>query len=111
MRLLLTATAAAAALLAGPVMAQIDPKIKSECMKAQDFVGCVKAMSGNLDLTSDESPITKLKEALKLLPERLSNTNSRDFTSNVQIFFDAVSLVDISKAKNEYEKSLFRRQS
>jgi len=29
-------------------MAQVDPKIKSECMKAQDFVGCVKAMSGNL---------------------------------------------------------------
>jgi len=87
-------------------MAQVDPKIKSECMKAQDFVGCVKAMRGNLDLKSDELPITKLKEALKLLPNRLSNTNSRDFTSNVQIFFDAVSLVDISKAKNDYEKEL-----
>ena len=89
-----------------PAMAQVDPKIKSECMKAQDFVGCVKAMRGNPDLKSDESPITKLKEALKLLPSRLSNTNSRDFTSNVQIFIDAVSLVDISKARNDYEKEL-----
>jgi len=106
MRRLLTATGAAAALLAGPVMAQVDPKIKSECMKTQDFVGCVKAMSGNIDLKPDESPITRLKEALRLLPDRLSNTNSRDFTSNVQVFFDAVSLVDISKAKNEYEKEL-----
>lgn len=105
MRRFLTATAAAV-LLGGPGLAQVDPKIKSECMKAQDFVGCVKAMSGNLDLKSDESTITKLKEALKLLPDRLSNTNSRDFTSNVQLFFDAVSLVDISKAKNEYEKEL-----
>ena len=104
-RRLLTATAAAV-LLGGPAMAQVDPKIKSECMKAQDFVGCVKAMSGNLDLKSDESPITRLREALKLLPDRLSNTNLRDFTSNVQVFFDAVSLVDISKAKNEYEKEL-----
>jgi len=72
MRRLLTATGAAAALLAGPVMAQVDPKIKSECMKAQDFVGCVKAMSGNIDLKPDESPITRLKEALRLLPDRLS---------------------------------------
>jgi len=37
---------AAAVLLAGSAHAQVDPKIKAECMKAVDFQGCVKVLSG-----------------------------------------------------------------
>jgi hypothetical protein len=39
---------AAVVLLAGPAQAQIDPKVKAECMKAVDFQGCVKALSGDI---------------------------------------------------------------
>lgn len=55
---LLTTTTTAAVLLAGPAMGQIDPNIKNECMKAQDFVGCVKAMTGNLDNENHSTPST-----------------------------------------------------
>jgi hypothetical protein len=55
---LLTTITTAAALLAGPAMGQIDPKIKNECMKALDFVGCVKAMTGNLDNENNSTPST-----------------------------------------------------
>ena len=102
---LLTATAAAV-LLGGPAMAQVDPKIKIECMKAQDFAGCVKILSGGLNYLPETSQIAKLREALKLLPDRLQNTNLRDFTLNTQIFFDAVALINPSEAKNQDEKNL-----
>ena len=48
MRRLLTATAAVAVLIGGPVMAQADPKITETCMRAQDFAGCVQTLSGGL---------------------------------------------------------------
>jgi hypothetical protein len=39
---------AAAVLLGGPAMAQVDPKITETCMRAQDFAGCVQTLSGGL---------------------------------------------------------------
>jgi len=45
---------AAAVLLAGSAHAQVDPKIKAECMKAVDFQGCVKVLSG--DNKTNSSP-------------------------------------------------------
>lgn len=41
------ATALIAASITLPVSANIDPKIAEFCLKAQDFQGCVKSMSGD----------------------------------------------------------------
>jgi hypothetical protein len=41
-------SAAAALLMVGPVLAQVDPKIAETCMRAQDFAGCVQTLSGGL---------------------------------------------------------------
>ena len=77
-------------------------------MKAQDFVGCVKALSSEEPIGEDDTQIGKLKNALKLLPSRLQSTNLRDFTSNTQIYTDAVAAIDQSKLRTEYELDLFQ---
>ena len=46
---------AAAFVLAGPGLGQVDPTIKSECMKAVDFQGCVKTLSGETTKTQSSS--------------------------------------------------------
>jgi len=38
---------AIAVLLAGPVMAEVDPKIHKLCLEAKDYAGCVRAMTGS----------------------------------------------------------------
>lgn len=45
MRRLLIATVVAAALVAGPAISQVDPRISEFCLKAQDFKGCIESMS------------------------------------------------------------------
>jgi hypothetical protein len=47
---------AVAVLLAGPVMAQVDPKIHKLCLEAKDYAGCVRAMTATPD--SQQSPST-----------------------------------------------------
>jgi hypothetical protein len=47
-KFLATSAAAAAVLLGGPAMGQIDPKITETCIRAQDFAGCVQTLSGGL---------------------------------------------------------------
>ena len=99
---------AALALLlsASPALGAVDPKVKAECMKAQDFLGCVKALSSDKPIVDDETQIGKLRSALKLLPSRLQTTNLRDFTSNTQIYTDAVASIDQSQLRTEYELDL-----
>ena len=43
---------AIAVLLAGPVMAQVDPKIHKLCVEAKDYAGCVRAMTGSSETGS-----------------------------------------------------------
>jgi len=64
-------------------------------------------MSGaKQEASTEPNAIAKLKDAMKLLPGRLENTNLRDFTSNTQIFTDAVSMASDSDAKSDHEKEL-----
>ena len=85
--------------------AQVDPKVHKKCLLAADYKGCVQVMIGGADAAPVQAgSIAKLKEAMRLLPDRLQNTNLRDFTSNTQMFSDAVTMASDGDAKNEYEK-------
>jgi len=83
---------AAAVLLTGPAHAQIDPKIKAECMKAQDFVGCIKALSG----ASEPKSIAEsenLRNTMKQVADRLSfGTSLRESSEIFRPLVDALAL-------------------
>lgn len=63
-------------------------------------------MGGADAAPAQQGSMAKLKEAMRLLPDRLGNTNLRDFTSNTQVFSDAVTMASDGDAKSEYEKEL-----
>jgi hypothetical protein len=44
--------ALATSLVAGPVMAQVEPKIHKLCTEAKDYAGCVKTMENRSDKES-----------------------------------------------------------
>lgn len=104
---LLSVTFAAISLVGTTAIAQVDPKIHQQCLKAADYKGCFEAMSGKSSAPPSSNEIDQLKSALRLLPGRLSSTNLRDFTLNTQIFRDAVNAVMPDKLKNDYEKQLY----
>ena len=52
MRRHLAAAAAAAFLLGGPALAQVDPKVHKLCIEAKDYAGCVRSMSGAAEPSS-----------------------------------------------------------
>jgi len=83
---------AAAVLLAGSAHAQVDPKIKAECMKAQDFVGCVKALSGFTEIkTSGETE--NLRNAMKQVADRLEfGTSLIESNQTYRPLIDALAL-------------------
>ena len=75
--------------LPSAIQANIDPKVAEMCMKASDFQGCVKSMSGkkenNLTLDSDfENALTSFRDgdplkANKLIKSHLKkNPNSKE---------------------------------
>ena len=55
----------AVGLLAGPVRAQVDPKIHKLCIEAKDYVGCVKTMENRSDKES-QGDLLKSDEQLKI---------------------------------------------
>ena len=59
------------------VNANIDPKITEICLKAVDFQGCVKAMTGQGDGIKKQN---ELLNEIKKLPSRISNTSLRDLS-------------------------------
>jgi len=76
-RLLLPLLAALA--LPTTVIAEVDPKVAEMCMKASDFQGCVKSMSGqkenNLTINSDyQKAITFFREGDSLKANKLIKT-------------------------------------
>lgn len=83
---------AAFVLLPGQAQAVVDPKIKSECMKAQDFVGCVKALSGTVESkTVDE--VENLRVAMKQVADRLAfGTSLLESTETFRPVVDALAL-------------------
>lgn len=91
--------------------AQVDPKIHKKCLAAADYKGCVQMMSSPKGVSSESTLVSNLKNALRLLPDRLENTSLREFGQNVQIFSDAFSLASAGKAefKNDYENELLNQ--
>lgn len=85
--------AAAVLVLSAPAQAQIDPKVKAECMKAQDFVGCAKALSGGVSVEPLDE-LDPLRNAMKQVAARLSyGTSLRDSTLAFQPVTDNLALV------------------
>lgn len=89
------------------VSAQIDPKVHQQCLKAADYKGCIEVMTGKQLAPATNGKIEQLKSAMRILPSRLQNTNLRDFSSNTQVFNDAVSSITPEDLKSEYEKELY----
>lgn len=88
--------------------AQVDPKIHEQCLRASDYKGCAEALSGNAAGDPRPNELEQLRKALRLLPSRLENTSLRDFTSNTQIFYDALSGITQESLKSDYEKEFYR---
>ena len=93
----------AALTLPTAVNANVDPKVAEICMKAVDFQGCVNAMTGK----STNNNLDNLRKAIKILPNRLSNTNLRDFNSNTQQFNDALSSIELDDLNSQDEKDFY----
>ena len=93
MRRLLTATAAAAAvLIGGPAMGQVDPKVASQCKDARDFLGCVKAFTQPQQQPDDG--LGNLRSAMKQVSARITRGFSlRDSTLFFQPLTDQLALV------------------
>ena len=83
-------------LVTTPVNAEISDDVKATCMAAKDFVGCVKALSGDIsDDSTDE--LTALRGAMKKVAARLSSgTSLRDSTITFQPVIDQLALVSDS---------------
>ncbi len=81
--------------------------VHEECLKAADYKGCIEVKSGNSNRASLPALVENLKNNLRLLPNRLENTNLRDFTSNTQAFNDAVASIDPSTLRSQYEHKLY----
>lgn len=91
----------AAFLVATPVNAEISEEVKATCMEAKDFVGCVKALSGGVQVESDDG-LNPLRNSMKQVAARLeSGTSLRDSTSMFQPVVDQLAIV-----KEKYPDSL-----
>jgi hypothetical protein len=93
--------------LALEASAQVDPKVHQQCLKAADYKGCVDVMTGKQASPATPGKIDQLKSAMRILPSRLQNTNLRDFSSNTQVFNDAVSSIVPDDLKSDYEKEFY----
>ena len=80
------------------VNANIDPKVAEMCMKAVDFQGCVKAMTGQGDVIEKQN---ELLNEIRKLPSRISNTSLRDLSGETRSFRDALALSSPEKVGNE----------
>jgi len=95
-------------LLCIPVYAQVKGKIYKECLKAADYKGCVQIlMQDQHPSEGKQSPLAQLRSSLQVLPSRLDSTNLRDYSSNMQQFRDAISLVDAAALKTDWDRTFY----
>jgi hypothetical protein len=90
---------AVALLSSGSAQAQISNEIKAACLKAADFVGCVKVMSGGV--AAEMSGVDKLRETMKQVASRLENGVS--YNSSTDAFRPLVDQLAIVKEQNPGE--------
>jgi len=88
-------------LLATPVNAEISDDVKATCMDAKDFVGCVKALSGGVQIASDDG-LNPLRNSMKQVAARLeSGTSLRDSSATFQPVIDQLAI-----AKDQFPDAL-----
>ena len=75
----------------------IDPKIAELCMKAQDFTGCVKTMSGGVQAQADQ--VEKLRDVMKQVAARLENGVS--YASSTETFRPLIDQLAVTKEGNQ----------
>lgn len=91
----------AAFLAASPVNAEISDDVKATCMEAKDFIGCVQALSGGIEVQSSDG-LDPLRDAMKQVSARLSSgTSLRDSTLTFQPVIDSFAV-----AKDKAPKSM-----
>ena len=88
-------------LVTSPAYAEISDEVKATCMNAKDFVGCVKALSGGVQVERDDG-LNALRNSMKQVAARLeSGTSLRDSSVTFQPVIDQLAIV-----KDEYPNSL-----
>lgn len=87
-------------LIASPAHA-LDDEIRETCLKAADFKGCVEVMSGNASM--NESPISKLVPAMKMLSSRLDSVSLSTLSERSIPFRDALALANNDDAKTDHD--------
>ena len=88
---------------AQPAMS-VEASIHEKCLKAADYKGCVEVMGGAS--LSSVSPIQGLVDELKVLSSRLESVSLSTLSERSTAFRDALSLIDASSLKDDYEKSI-----
>jgi len=80
-------------LIANPASAEISEEVKATCMKAADFLGCVKALSDESSVGN--SQIESLRRSMKQVSARLnSGTSLSDSSLTFQPLIDAQALIE-----------------
>ena len=75
------------------VRAEVTDEIHQKCKDVTDYVGCIKIFTGQTGPEAKKDTYAdKLKEALRLLTGRISNTSLASFSDSIQPFTDAFSL-------------------
>lgn len=83
---------ASALLLANPAVAEISEDIKKTCMQAQDFLGCVKALSGGSELDQKDE-LKALRNVMKQVASRIdSGISFKNSTSMFQPLIDELAI-------------------
>ena len=59
-------------------MAEVDPKIRKPCLETKDYVGCVKAMTGEIT-SAVSSSRSNIKARMKELKDKLYEFNKRQY--------------------------------
>lgn len=97
---------AAAVLMAGSAHAQIDPKVKAECMKAQDFAGCVRALSAETIKEDVKMPFLELRNSMLKVAARLeAGTSLNSLEAAIQPLVDELALAKGKTQDDEVVKA------
>ena len=84
----------------------VEDSVHQKCLQAADYKGCIEVMGGAS--VSSASPIQGLVKELKVLSSRLESVSLNSLSERAVAFRDALSLVDGSSLKSDYEKSTYQ---
>ncbi len=95
--------------LPSSILANVDPKIAEICLKATDFQGCVKTMSGS---TNNKNSLEQLQNVMKQVAARLENGVSlKTSTDAFRPLVDQLAIVKDSYPDDELVVKALKAQS